>query len=174
MTSSTVSCPFSDINKCVNASNTQIPIFSSQFCNESFPNSTAQLVSQEQQNNSTMWQQSLVNLSAVVSDLSVNPIDFSQLVAQSSQLQSSITTYQPQMYSGIQMVLFILHRLKTTLIQLKSVSTRLLDSSCWWDSWVSYLSAVFTALEILNADTSSILYGFSLLSWQLSSLLFQE
>jgi hypothetical protein len=128
LTSSTVSCPFSDINKCVNASNTQMPVFSSQFCNESFTSSTAQLVSKEQQTNSTMWQQSLVSLSVMVADLTVNPIDFTQLVDQSSQLQSSITTYQPQMYSRIQVVILLLYRPQIISIQLKSVFTQLSDS----------------------------------------------
>lgn len=79
------------------------------------------MVSEEQTSNSTLWQQSLVNLSVVVSDFAANPIDFSQLVSQSAQLQSSITTYQPQMYSGIQVVKLILFRPKITSILLRSV-----------------------------------------------------
>jgi len=78
-----VSCPFSNLNSCVNATNQQIPIFSKEFCNTSYNNSAAQLVLQEQAQNSTLWQQSLLNLSALIAHFNSNPLDFSDLISQS-------------------------------------------------------------------------------------------
>ena len=105
LASNTVTCPSHSLSSCVNSSNSQIPLFSQQYCNASNPQSAAAQIKNEQTINSTSWHTSLVNLSALVNTYATTPPDFTQMVSQSSQLQAGITQYQPQLQSGIQAVI---------------------------------------------------------------------
>ena len=120
LTSTTVNCPFANFFECFGSSQTQTPIFSSEFCNTTYTNSAANLVLAEQTQNSTLWHDSLVNQSTEILDFSGNPANFTTLISESQQLQDAITEYKPQLSDSINSVLFCLFRPTTTSITAKS------------------------------------------------------
>lgn len=104
----TVGCPFSTTSSCPNnGSTTQIPVFSNNFCIANISTSSAALIQSEENTNTTLWKNSLVSLQQNISQIISNPINFSNLVSQTSTLSGSIVNLKPGLASGIDAVTLI-------------------------------------------------------------------
>ena len=111
LASTTVSCPFSSTTSCPNnASTTQTPLFSINYCDANVSTSSAALIAGEQSTNTTTWQTSLIALNQNIQQATNNPVSFSNLVSQTSSLSTTIQNFKPGLSSAINLVLLILFR----------------------------------------------------------------
>ena len=58
LAANTVSCPFADVNSCINGDNLQIPIFSQSYCDNNITTSASSMIQAEMQT-TTQWKASL-------------------------------------------------------------------------------------------------------------------